>query len=231
MAPKRPTVHVHFFMKTIKIAIADDHALFRKGLVDLIESQDDMKIVLEAGNGKELVQRVGSLPIDIVLMDAEMPEMDGIEATRILREQRSELKIVMLSAHKQKQMVLHAIENGVHGYLLKDSEPDEIIDGIKTVLLNGFCFNKDISHFLLRGIVEKEAFNASFNPVSELSEREIEVLKLICEELTSSEIGEKLFLSPRTVETYRKNLLEKTGVRNTVGLVLFALKNKIVDLK
>ena len=217
-------------MNTVKIAIADDHSLFRKGLVALIGIEDSLEVVLEAGTGKELLDRLGNHPIDVVLMDAEMPEMDGLEATRILREKHPEIRVVMLSAHGEKTMILHAIDCGARGYLLKDSDTSEVIEAIHTVVRNGFCFNQDISYMLLKGIVEHDKFQSSFNPAEQLTEREIEVLQLICQELTSAEIGEKLFLSPRTVETYRKNLLDKSGARNTVGLVLFALKNKLVTL-
>ena len=105
-----------------------------------------------------------------------------------------------------------------------------MIDALHSVIQNGFCFNDNVSHLVLRSVVDKEKFESKFNVVDQLTERELEVLKLICEELTSGEIGERLFLSPRTVETYRKNLLEKVGARNTVGLVIFALKQKLIEV-
>lgn len=218
-------------MKRIKIAIVDNHSLFRKGLAGMLSTETTFEVVLEAGNGKELLQRIGKMTIDVVLMDAEMPEMDGLEATRILREQRTDIRVVMLSAYGEKDMILHAIDNGARGYLRKDSGLDEVIDAIHTVVQNGFCFNQDVSHILLRGVVEQDKFQSTFNPVSKLTERELEVLRLICQELTSAEIGENLFLSPRTIETYRRNLMEKIGARNTVGLVLFALKNRLLEVE
>ncbi len=217
-------------METIRIAIADDHNLFRKGIVSLLESEPNMQIAFEAASGSELMNLIRNHPVDVVLMDVEMPDTDGIEATRLLRETMPEVRSVILSAHNNNDMILHAIENGARGYMLKDSDPDELIDAINTVMQNGFCFNSDVSHLLLRGIVEKKKFQSSFNPQPKLTDRELDVVKLICKELTNAEIGEKLFLSPRTVEGYRQHILEKTGARNTVGIVLFALKNKLVEL-
>lgn len=214
----------------IRIAIADDHTLFRKGLVSLLESETGMHVVFEASSGNDLLSQVKHQPVDVVLMDVEMPDRDGIEATSQLREILPEIRSVILSAHNNDEMILHAIENGARGYLLKDSDPDELIDAIKTVMQNGFCFNSDVSNLLLKGIVEKKKFQSSFNPQPKLTEREQDVVKLICQEFTNAEIGEKLFLSPRTVEGYRQHILEKTGARNTVGIVLFALKNKLVEL-
>ncbi len=215
-------------MKPIKVAIADDHLLFRKGLISLLEGEANIEIVLEANTGKELLQRITGIEVDVVLMDVEMPDVDGIEATRLLRDAKPDVRVVILSAHNEKSMILHAIDNGARGYLLKDSDPDDVVDAINSVVQNGFCFNSDISHLLLRGIVEKDKFQSTFNPLPQLTDREMEVLQLICQELTTNEIGDKLFLSPRTVETYRKNLLEKIGARNTVGIVLFALKHGLV---
>lgn len=217
-------------MKTIHVAIADDHVLFRKGLIALLAAEPDIQIALEAGNGRELLQRIPGIAVDVVLMDVEMPDIDGIAATRLLRESHPDVRVVMLSAHNEKSMVLHAIDHGARGYLLKDSDPDDVIDAVHSVVQNGFCFNRDISHLLLKGIVEKEKFQSTFNAAPQLTERELEVLQRICKEMTTNEIGDQLCLSPRTVETYRKNLLEKIGARNTVGLVLYALKHKLVEL-
>lgn len=215
-------------MKKTKVAIADDHVLFRKGLVSLLTGEANIEIVLEANTGRELVQRITGIEVDVVLMDVEMPDIDGIEATRLLRDAQPDVRVVILSAHNEKTMILHAIDNGARGYLLKDTSPDDVVDAINTVMQNGFCFNNDISHLLLKGIVEKEKFQSTFNAAPQLTERETEVLQLICQEMTTTEIGDKLCLSPRTVETYRKNLLEKIGARNTVGIVMYALKNKLL---
>jgi DNA-binding NarL/FixJ family response regulator len=217
-------------MNTIKVAIADDHKLFRSGLISLLDTTENIRVVLEVGTGKELAEQMTGMVIDVVLMDVEMPEMDGIEASRLLRKTSPQTKIVMLSAHNEKGLILHAIENGACGYLLKDTDRDELIDAINTVMQNGFCFNKDISNLLLKGIVDKEQIQTTFSNKPQLTERELKILELVCKELTNVEISEKLFLSPRTVEGHRQRMIEKIGARNTVGLVLFALKNKLVEI-
>lgn len=217
-------------MNHIKVAIADDHKLFRSGIISLLDSTENIRVVLEAGTGKELSEQITGMSVDVVLMDVEMPDMDGIEASRLLRKIAPQTKIVMLSAHNEKRLILHAVENGACGYLLKDTDRDELVEAINTVMQNGFCFNKDISNLLLKGIVNKEQFQTTFSNKPQLTERELSVLELICKELTNAEISEKLFLSPRTVEGHRQRMIEKIGARNTVGLVLFALKNKLVEI-
>lgn len=216
--------------KRIKVAIADDHALFRMGLANFLMEVPDLEIAVEAANGALLLKALESQTVDVVLMDVEMPSMDGLVATSRLRELHPDTLVVILSSHNDPSMILKAIESGARGYLLKESKPSELIEAIHSVVQNGFCFNENVSQILLKAVLTKETFNPKFNPLPELTEREMEVLTLICKELTSAEIGDKLFLSVRTVETHRKNLMEKVGARNTVGLVLFALKHQLVDI-
>ena len=216
--------------KMIRVALADDHVLFRKGFVALLEMEDDFEVVLEAGTGLELTQRIAGIPTDIVLMDLEMPEMDGMEATAKLQEIAPQAKVVIVSSHDEDEMILKAVELGAKGYLLKESDPDIVIDAIRSVKQNGFYFQDHVSSLLLRGIVQKDLFQSKFDPKENLTPREVEVLQLIFEEKTTAEIAEALFLSPRTVEGYRKNMLDKLGVRNSVGLVIFGLKNNLLTL-
>lgn len=216
--------------KIIKIALADDHVLFRKGMVALLEMEDDFQVVLEAGNGLELTRRIGGIEADIVLMDLEMPEMDGLEATATLKETQPGLKVLMLSSHDEDEIILDAVEKGAKGYLMKDADPEDVIEAIRSTVHSGFYFQEHVSKLLLRGIVEKDLLKGPAIPEVTLTEREREVLQLIFEEKKSSEIADQLCLSPRTVESYRKNMLEKVGVRNSVGLVLFGLKHKLLSL-
>lgn len=217
--------------KTLKIALADDHVLFRKGFVSLLEMEDDFEVVLEADNGLELTQRIPGIEADIVLMDMEMPEMDGLEATEKLQGTNPGIKVVMVSSHDEDEVILAAVEKGAKGYLLKDADPDDVIEAIRSVHQNGFYFQPQVSSLLLKGIVQKELFQAKFDPKEILTPREKEVLQLIFEEKTTAEIAEALFLSPRTVEGYRKNMLDKVGVRNSVGLILFGLKSGLLSLE
>ncbi len=215
----------------IKIALADDHVLFRKGFVSLLEMEDDFEVVLEANNGLELIQRIKGIEVDIVLMDMEMPEMDGMEATVQLQGIDPSIKVVMVSSHDDDEIILAAVEKGAKGYMVKDADPDDVIEAIRSVKQNGFFFQAQVSSLLLKGIVQKDLFKTQFSPQEMLTPREKEVLQLIFEEKTTAEIAELLFLSPRTVEGYRKNMLEKVGVRNSVGLVVFGLKHNLLALE
>ena len=214
----------------IKVAIVDDHDLFRKGLVALLDAEENIEVVLEAGNGRELIQRVKGIEVDVVLMDVEMPEMDGITATLKLKEVAPEARVVILSSYNEPEKILDAVEKGARGYLIKTTAPNELMDCIAAVVQNGFCFNQDVTSLVLKGVVEKDKFQSSFNPLPQLTNRELEVLELICREHTNAEIGAQLHLSTRTIEFYRKNMMEKIGARNSVGLVVFALKQGLVKL-
>ncbi len=212
----------------INIAITDDHKLFRRGMNRMLADFDQMEVVFEAGNGVELLAELEKTKADLVLLDLQMPEMDGIETTPLLRERYPDLKIIILSMHDDDQMIAHLMELGAHGYLLKDAEPEEVEMAIRTTLLNGFYFNDRVSKAMLSSMVQKQKVKPTFSHQTELSEREIEVLKLICQELTSQEIADQLFISKRTVEGHRNRLLEKIGAKNTAGLVVYAAQNGMI---
>jgi DNA-binding NarL/FixJ family response regulator len=158
-----------------------------------------------------------------------MPLMDGVEATIALRKTNTQIKVLVVTMYDDDKFIIHLMENGANGYLLKNAEPDEIIKSIYAVHENGYYFNDLVNKALLKKLVIKNNMKPSFNQNVELTERELEVLKLTCEEKTSTEIGKEIFLSPRSVEGIRQRLIEKVGVRNTAGLVMFAIKNGIVD--
>lgn len=216
-------------MTPIKVAIADDHVLFRKGIVAMLEMEGKFDIVLEANNGEELIQRIQFKEVDVVLMDLEMPVMDGITATRELASLKPEVKVIFITSHDEDEMVMDAVNAGAKGYLLKDADPEEVVEAILSAWQNGFYFKENVSRLLLKGIVSKDLLKPRFDPKEVFTERENDVLKLLCQELTTKEIADKLSLSPRTVEGYRKIMQEKIGARNTVGLVIFAMKNNLVD--
>lgn len=206
----------------IKIAITDDHKLFRRGMNGMVSDFEEIEVLFEAGSGQELLDELKNTTIDLVLLDLEMPEMDGIATTPVLRNQFPEVKIIILTMHDDDQMIAHLMELGAHGYLLKDAEPEEVETAIRTTIENGFYFNERVSKAMLAGLVQKKKVKPTFSHQTDLSEREVEVLKLICQEFTSQEIADKLFISKRTVEGHRNRLLEKIGAKNTVGLVVFA---------
>jgi DNA-binding NarL/FixJ family response regulator len=216
-------------MKKIKIAIADDYKIFREGLKVSLAQDNKMDVVFEVDNGEDLLKDMETNIPDVVIMDLKMPIMDGMEATQLIRKKYNNVKILVVSMYDNDKFIIHLMEIGANGYLLKNAEPDEIRKAIYAVHENGYYFNDLVNKALLKKLVLRSNIKPSFNENIELTERELEVLKLICEEKTAAEIGKELFLSPRSVEGIRQRLIEKIGVRNTAGLVMFAAKNAIVD--
>lgn len=216
-------------MSKIKIAIADDYKIYRDGLKVGLSADDNMDIIAEADNGEDLMKILETETPHVILMDLKMPIMDGMEATKLVREKYPDIKILVVSMYDDDKFIIHLMENGANGYLLKNAEPDEIIKSIYAVHENGYYFNDLVNKALLKKLVLKNNLKPSFNQNIDLSEREHEVLKMICEEKTAAEIAKDIFLSPRSVEGIRQRLIEKIGVRNTAGLVMFAVKNGLVD--
>lgn len=208
----------------MKIAVVDDHALFRKGMVSMLQDIPGTEIVFEAGNGQELLDQLSVNTVDLVLLDLQMPVMDGLTAIPLVKHQSPDTKIVIISMHQEDQFISHVMELGANGYLLKDAEFEELEVALSSVQESGFYFNENVSKALLSRLVQKKQLQPSFSTEEILGEREKEVLELICKELTTAEIADKIHLSPRTVEGYRNKLLEKTKARNTAGLVVYAAK-------
>lgn len=210
----------------INIVVTDDHKLFRKGMCALLSDFEFIDAIYEAGNGIELLKLVNQLDEvpDVVLLDINMPEMDGVEATKRLKKEFPEIRIVILSMEDDSQLVSMMVDEGVNGYLLKNADPDELELAIKMVVKNDFYFSSALSGAILKNIKTNHAHHQSIEN-SHLNDREIEILKLICQELTAAEIGNKLSLSVRTIEGYKRKLLEKTGTKNMAGLVIFSVKN------
>jgi len=215
-------------IETFKIAVVDDQHLFRKGIISLLEEFEELKIIMEAANGKELISALKKEQPDVILMDLEMPVMDGIETTEYVRKKYPEVKIIILTMHDDDSFISHLIEKGANGFLLKDSNIETVVDAIYAVIKNGFHFTDRVSKAMVKGLVKSQKIKPSFNTVN-LTNKEIEVLKFICKEYTTKEIGEKLGVSTRTVEGHRDNVLHKTGARNTVGIVMYAVKNNLID--
>lgn len=216
-------------MSKIKIAIADDYKIYRDGLKVGLSADNNLEVISEADNGEDLLQSLEANMPDVIIMDLKMPIMDGMEATKEVRKKYPSVKVLVVSMYEDDKFIIHLMENGANGYLLKNAEPDELRRSIYAVHENGYYFNDLVNKALLKKLVLKNNFKPSFNQNVELTERELEVLKLICEEKTAAEIGKEIFLSPRSVEGIRQRLIEKVGVRNTAGLVMFAVKNNIVD--
>ncbi len=216
-------------MKKIKIAIADDFKIFREGLKVSLGQDEHMDVIFEVDNGEDLLKKMETKLPDIILMDLKMPIMDGMEATQLVRKKFSMVKILVVSMYEDDKFIIHLMEIGANGYLLKNAEPDEIRKAIYAVHENGYYFNDLVNKALLKKLILKNNIKPSFNENIDLTERELEVLKLICEEKTAAEIAKQIFLSPRSVEGIRQRLIEKIGVRNTAGIVMFAVKNGLAD--
>jgi DNA-binding NarL/FixJ family response regulator len=219
-------------MKTINIAIADDQMLFRKGMAAIVNTFENMTVICEADNGHKLLgflETTTQKP-DVILMDLSMPDLNGIDTMKIIHEKYPEQKVIILSIHNEEKFVIHLIELGASAYLFKNSEPENVEKAINGVIEKGFYFSEDtLSTFHKRLTNKKSHVSVHDNIPITLSMREIEVLNLICHEQTAHEIAQKLFISVRTVDGHRNNLLEKTGARNTAGLVIFAIKNNLVN--
>lgn len=216
-------------MSKINISIADDYKIYRDGLKVGLSADENLCVISEADNGEDLMKSLESRLPDVIIMDLKMPVMDGMEATKLVRKKYPAVKVLVVSMYEDDKFIIHLMENGANGYLLKNAEPDEIRRSIYAVHENGYYFNDLVNKALLKKLVLKNNLKPSFNQDIDLTEREQEVLKLICEEKTAAEIGKEIFLSPRSVEGIRQRLIEKIGVRNTAGLVMFAVKNGVVD--
>lgn len=215
-------------MKKIRYVIADDHKIFRQGVIFSLADFDNLELAGEAENGRELIDLIPEVKPDVVLMDLRMPEMDGIEATQYLHHHYPDMRVLVLSMYDDEKFIVHLMESGAAGYLLKNAEPDEIRMAIEAVFTNGYYFTDLINRAMLKKIVTHKQFKPSFNNDIQLTDREVEVLRLICEEYTAPEIAKMIYLSPRTVEGVRSKLTEKIGVKNIAGLVMFAVRNGLV---
>lgn len=193
----------------------------------ILSDSPNIKVVFEADNGKQFFERLAFEPVDIVILDVEMPVMDGIATLELIRDNHPDLRVIMLTMHDSDRLINHLMHLGANGFLLKDENPEVVRLAVERVSQEGIFFRDYVSKALLKGGRQKpNKPDGYFGP--NISEREMEVLSLICQEYTSKEIADKLFISTRTVEGHRRSLQEKTGSRNLVGLVLYAVKNGIV---
>ena len=216
-------------MEVIKVAIADDHKIFRKGVILSLRPFTNIKFVLEAENGEELLAGLDEAAPQVVLMDLRMPLKDGMETTKVISKQYPNIHVLVLSMYEDERFVSHMMENGAHGYLLKNAEPQEIRRAIMDVHEKGYYLNNFVNRILLKKAHAKQKVIPSLNNEVTLSDKERDVLKLICMEFTAQEIAQKMEISPRTVEAIKDRLMERFGSKNTAGLVFFAVKNNLVD--
>jgi DNA-binding NarL/FixJ family response regulator len=212
----------------ITFIIADDHKIFRQGLKLTLLDDPELECIGEASDGLELIGLLKVKMPEVILLDLKMPRMDGLEAIKVIREKDNDVKIVVLSMFEDEQFILHMMESGANGYLLKNAEPHEIKAAMHSVMDKGHYFNDLVNNTFLRKIIMQKK-GPTFKEEIKLNDKETEVLQLICQEFTTPEIAQKVFLSTRTIEGIRSTLLDKIGVRNTAGLVMYAVKQGIVD--
>lgn len=213
MKPKNP----------INIIIADDHEIFRDGLQLMLRKDPDINILAEASNGEELVNMVVQLKPDVVLTDIVMPSMDGVEATKNIIRQLPETAIIALSMFDQESLIVDMLEAGAIGYLLKNADKQEILEAIRSVNMHKPYYCKSTSTKLAK-LISKSKFKGLDEKI-DFSEKEKEIILFICNEFTNKEIGDKMFLSKRTVDGYRAKIMEKMQVKSTAGIVIYAIRN------
>ena len=213
------------------VAIVDDHILLRNGLANLIRGLETYAVLFEANNGKDFIKQLQPryLP-DIVLLDINMPEMDGYETALWLKRNYPGIKILALSMYDNENAIIRMMKNGAKGYILKDIDPNEFRHALDSLVRKGFYYSELITGKLIHAVNQLGDQDQSIKSLISLNDREVEFLKLACTEMTYKEIAEKMFLSARTIDGYRDALFEKLGVKSRVGLVLYAIKNNIVNI-
>lgn len=213
---------------SIKIVIADDHPLIAKGIKDSLEADTNIKVVAMVSDGKAAIDYIENNTIDILLLDIDMPIMNGIDCAAILLQNNTDIKIVILSMHHDAYTIKKVMDMGVNGYLLKTISSEELLYAMKKIYHGDSYFNADVTKALLNNDISPPKKTGTHSPlVDELTKREKEVIKYVCLGLNNHEIGEKLFISHKTVETHRTNIMRKLGVNNAISLVRFALQNDL----
>lgn len=215
----------------IKVVLADDHEIFRDGFNVMLKKQEDIELVGEAANGEELIEQVQKLKPDVVITDIKMPLLDGIEATRILTARWPDLGIIALSMSDEENLIMDMLEAGAKGYLIKNAHKNEIFDAIKCVYRNEVYYCNQTSGKLIKMLANSNhaPYKKEIKPT--FTKKEIEIIQLICTESSNKEIANKLDLSVRTIEACRERIQEKTGAKNMVGIVVYAIRNGIYKIE
>lgn len=215
----------------IKIAIADDHKIFRDGIKMALSNKENLKILWEAEDGKDMMHKIGIKMPDVLLMDIRMPEIDGINAIQILRKEYEVVKIIVLTMYDDHQMITKMMEMGANAYLTKTTDPEEIYEAILTCMNDDYYFNDLVNAAVMGKLMQKKSVRQIYGdslPVT-FSEKEIKILHLLSEDKTTEEISKVIFLSPRTIETIRQNMKSKVNAKTIGGLIMYAMRNKLIE--
>jgi len=231
-APGKGTeIRIEILRETMKISIflADDHTVLREGLKYILESQNDIIVVGEAADGLTAVKMIQDLKPDVVIMDISMPKLNGIEATRMLNEVHSSAKVVILSIHATSEHIHRALRSGAKGYVLKESASKELIEAVRKVHAGGRFLSEKIVNTVIDNFIFDEKSVTGKSPLETLSQRERQVMQLVVEGRTSPEISKIIFISTKTVETYRSRIMQKLKVNDTISLVKFAIRHGMIS--
>lgn len=218
-------------MSKIKVLIADDHKIVRDGIRLILDDQSDFKVAGEASNGEEVLEEVRDREVDIIIMDINMPRMDGITCTQKVKQENKQIRVLALTMLDEDEHIRNMIRAGASGFVLKQAGQDELIEALKTISEGRHYFSDKATYSIVLDLMqsEKQTEETGKKKNIPLTKREKQVLCLICREMTNQEIAKELYISVRTVDAHRRNLLQKTGARNTAGLVRYALENNLVD--
>lgn len=211
----------------IKLAVVDDHALFRKGLIALLKEFPELEVTIEASNGEELLEQLKKKRVDVILLDLQMPVMDGIETTERLQNKYLGTKIIIITSHNEEGFIHHLISKGANGFLLKDQDIEIVVDAIYGVIENDYFFNDRVSRAMVKGLLDSNKIRPTFKEVS-LSEKEVIIIRLISQELTNKEIAEKLIVSVRTIDGHKERILQKTKAKNSIGIIMYAMRHNLL---
>ncbi len=218
-------------MDKIKLALVDDHLLFRRSMSLLINSFEGMQVVVDAAEGNQCLTKLMTTPVDVLLLDIQMPVMDGYETCKQVKSKFPDVKILIVSQLSSRESIHKMMELGAHGYFTKNSNPDQLELAIRNVHEEGFYFGQELALVIKEAMLweNKNAINYD-EPKDLFSERELQIIKMICKEYKSKEIADKLFINVRTVESHRKNVMDKCNAKNIIGVILFALKNGMITI-
>jgi len=215
----------------INVFLADDHPVVRNGLMLILQAEPDIKVVGQAADGHEAVKRVGKAAPDVVIMDIAMPGLNGIEATKKIRTACPAVRVLILSMHATAEHIYQALQAGAQGYLLKESAGEEVIKAVRALCKGKRYLSEKISETVVNDYLQQRTLEKKKSPLASLSEREREILQLAAEGKTSAEIGHILFISPKTVETYRSRLMQKLGISDHAALIKFAIQYGVTTVE